>query len=313
MVTYPSTHGVFEAAITEICDLVHDDGGQVYLDGANLNALVGRGQAGPVRGRRVAPQPPQDVLHPPRRRRPRRRSGGGALAPGRLPAEPPARRRSRPDQRSGGHRGRALGLGRHPADLVGVHHPDGRRGPPRGHRGRHPQRQLHRPPPGSALPRPLHRPARHGGPRVHPRHPRHHQRHRRQRRRHRQAAHRLRLPRPDHVVPGGRHADGRGHRIGVQGRDRPLLRRHDRHPSRDHRHRRRPGGPRRQPAAPRPAHRRGPARRLVGPPVHPGAGRLPGARAACRQVLPPVSRIDGAYGDRNVFCSCPPLVGDLED
>ncbi|MEC7584945.1 MAG: aminomethyl-transferring glycine dehydrogenase [Planctomycetota bacterium] len=41
MVTYPSTHGVFEASIREICDLVHEHGGQVYMDGANLNAQVG--------------------------------------------------------------------------------------------------------------------------------------------------------------------------------------------------------------------------------------------------------------------------------
>lgn len=41
MVTYPSTHGVFENAIRHICDLVHSAGGQVYMDGANLNALVG--------------------------------------------------------------------------------------------------------------------------------------------------------------------------------------------------------------------------------------------------------------------------------
>ena len=41
MVTYPSTHGVFEARIRDICDLVHAHGGQVYVDGANLNALVG--------------------------------------------------------------------------------------------------------------------------------------------------------------------------------------------------------------------------------------------------------------------------------
>jgi glycine dehydrogenase len=46
MVTYPSTHGVFETAIGEICDLVHDHGGQVYLDGANLNALVGVARPG---------------------------------------------------------------------------------------------------------------------------------------------------------------------------------------------------------------------------------------------------------------------------
>jgi len=46
MVTYPSTHGVFEARIREICDLVHAHGGQVYLDGANLNALVGIAKPG---------------------------------------------------------------------------------------------------------------------------------------------------------------------------------------------------------------------------------------------------------------------------
>ncbi|XDZ65278.1 aminomethyl-transferring glycine dehydrogenase [Alphaproteobacteria bacterium LSUCC0684] len=41
MVTYPSTHGVFEEAIRDICQIIHDRGGQVYVDGANLNALVG--------------------------------------------------------------------------------------------------------------------------------------------------------------------------------------------------------------------------------------------------------------------------------
>jgi glycine dehydrogenase len=46
MVTYPSTHGVFEEAIGEICAIVHDHGGQVYLDGANLNAMVGLCQPG---------------------------------------------------------------------------------------------------------------------------------------------------------------------------------------------------------------------------------------------------------------------------
>jgi len=46
MVTYPSTHGVFEDTISELCELVHDAGGQVYIDGANLNALVGVAQPG---------------------------------------------------------------------------------------------------------------------------------------------------------------------------------------------------------------------------------------------------------------------------
>jgi glycine dehydrogenase len=46
MVTYPSTHGVFEDAISEICGLIHEAGGQVYVDGANLNALVGLAKPG---------------------------------------------------------------------------------------------------------------------------------------------------------------------------------------------------------------------------------------------------------------------------
>ena len=41
MITYPSTHGVFEEAIREICEIIHAHGGQVYFDGANLNALLG--------------------------------------------------------------------------------------------------------------------------------------------------------------------------------------------------------------------------------------------------------------------------------
>jgi glycine dehydrogenase len=46
MVTYPSTHGVYEEHIREVCDIVHARGGQVYLDGANLNALVGLARPG---------------------------------------------------------------------------------------------------------------------------------------------------------------------------------------------------------------------------------------------------------------------------
>ena len=46
MVTYPSTHGVFEEHIGEVCRLVHDGGGQVYVDGANLNAMVGLARPG---------------------------------------------------------------------------------------------------------------------------------------------------------------------------------------------------------------------------------------------------------------------------
>ena len=48
MVTYPSTHGVFEEAIRDICQIIHDNGGQVYLDGANLNALLGVCKVGEI-------------------------------------------------------------------------------------------------------------------------------------------------------------------------------------------------------------------------------------------------------------------------
>lgn len=48
MITYPSTHGVFEEGIRDICAVIHENGGQVYLDGANLNALVGLSRPGDI-------------------------------------------------------------------------------------------------------------------------------------------------------------------------------------------------------------------------------------------------------------------------
>ena len=91
MVTYPSTHGVYEDTITELCALVHEAGGQVYVDGANLNALVGLAQPGKFGADVSPPQPAQDLLHPARRRRSRRRPGRGARPPRAAPAQPPAR------------------------------------------------------------------------------------------------------------------------------------------------------------------------------------------------------------------------------
>ena len=41
MLTYPSTYGIYESAVRNICDIIHEHGGQVYLDGANMNAMVG--------------------------------------------------------------------------------------------------------------------------------------------------------------------------------------------------------------------------------------------------------------------------------
>ncbi|MDE0590487.1 aminomethyl-transferring glycine dehydrogenase [Halocynthiibacter sp. C4] len=50
MITYPSTHGVFEKTVKEVCEITHDFGGQVYIDGANLNAMVGLSQPGKLGG-----------------------------------------------------------------------------------------------------------------------------------------------------------------------------------------------------------------------------------------------------------------------
>ena len=50
MVTYPSTHGVYEEHIGDMCDVVHQHGGQVYIDGANLNALLGLAKPGQFGG-----------------------------------------------------------------------------------------------------------------------------------------------------------------------------------------------------------------------------------------------------------------------
>jgi len=50
MVTYPSTHGAYEDSITELCEIVHEAGGQVYVDGANLNALLGYARPGEFGG-----------------------------------------------------------------------------------------------------------------------------------------------------------------------------------------------------------------------------------------------------------------------
>ena len=50
MITYPSTHGVFEKTVKEVCQITHKYGGQVYIDGANMNAMVGVVQPGKIGG-----------------------------------------------------------------------------------------------------------------------------------------------------------------------------------------------------------------------------------------------------------------------
>ncbi len=269
MVTYPSTHGAYEDTITELCEIVHAPRRPGLRRRRQPQRAARARQARRVRRRRLAPEPAQDLLHPPRRRRPGRRPGRGARAPRAVPALARACTPRRPSVDGIGPISAAPygSAGILPISWAYVRLMGGRRADPR-HRGRGAGGQLRRRPARRALPGALPRPRRAGRPRVHPRRPRADQGHRRHRRRRRQAAGRLRLPRPDHVVPGGRHPDGRADRVRGPRRDRPVLRRDDRHPRRD-----RPGrgggvdagG---LPAARRPAHRARPGRR-VGPRLRP--------------------------------------------
>ncbi len=98
MVTYPSTHGVFEESIQDICAIVHEHGGQVYMDGANMNAQVGLTSPAADRRRRLPPESAQDVRHPARRRRSRHGADRRGGAPGAVSARPSGgqdRRRAR--------------------------------------------------------------------------------------------------------------------------------------------------------------------------------------------------------------------------
>ena len=76
MLTNPNTLGVFEQEIHKIADMLHAKGALLYMDGANMNALVRQGASRRLRRRRHAPQPAQDVLDAARRRRSRLRPGG---------------------------------------------------------------------------------------------------------------------------------------------------------------------------------------------------------------------------------------------
>ena len=154
MITYPSTHGVYEQDIADICAAVHDAGGQVYIDGANLNALVGLARPGKFGG---------DVSHlnlhktfciPHGGGGPGVGSGGGALASGAVPARPSAGARAA--GRSAGVVG-ALRVGVHPADQLGLHPDDGRARPAGRVVDGDRLGQLHRPPARRVLPGALHR------------------------------------------------------------------------------------------------------------------------------------------------------------
>ena len=151
MVTYPSTHGVFEDRIREICAIVHEHGGQVYMDGANMNAQVGVTSPAAIGA---------DVCHLNLHKTFAIPHGGGGpgmgpIARGVTSRAVPARARGRADRRTSGHSGgvgRPLGQREHPADFVRVHPHAGRGGRHRSDAHRDAQCQLPEGPSRAALP-----------------------------------------------------------------------------------------------------------------------------------------------------------------
>ena len=289
MITYPSTYGVFDTHVKEICQLVRSHGGRVYVDGANMNALVGVAAPGEFGG---------DVSHLNLHKTFCIPHGGGGPGVGPvcvvddlvpfLPAHRTAGLGS--ETNIGAVSAAAAGQCGGAADQLDVHPPDGRRWPEEGHRGRDPQRELRRGAPVRALRHPLQRQhrrrqGRRRRPRVHPRSAPLEGNQRRQRRGRGQAFDRLRLPRADAELPGCRHADGRTDRERKPRRTGPIHRRDGRDPpgDRDGRGGRVAEG--RQPADPCPAHGDGLRRQRMGPCLWSRSGGVPGAELAPRQVL----------------------------
>ena len=232
MVTYPSTHGVFEAGIRDICDIVHANGGQVYVDGANLNALVGLAAPGEFGA---------DVSHLNLHKTFCIPHGGGG--PGVGPVAVGAHlAKFLPGHRALGHQGRrrvggnrsgirgAVWQRQHSSDIVDVHHDDGRRRAQGGNRVGDTRRQLRRTPARAPLSRAVFGSGRAGCARMHPRSAAVERDQRCQRRRRRQATHRLRLSCTHDEFSRRGDADDRADGKRVQGRTGPLHRCHDRDP-----------------------------------------------------------------------------------
>jgi len=290
MITYPSTYGVFEARVKELCALVHEHGGRVYVDGANMNALVGLAAPGEFGG---------DVSHLNLHKTFCIPHGGGGpgvgpvcVAPDLVPFLPAnaAHPEERRKQAIGAVSGRAARQRGRAADQLDVHAHDGRRGPARRDRDRHPQCQLHRGahvgPLRTALQRQRgRREWRRCGARMHPRPAPAEGQLGHRRRGRRQAAHRLRLPCTHTELPGGGHVDGRAHRERAARGARPLLRRDDRHPGRDPQSRTRRMAARGQPAEGRAAHRRRPAEGRLAACLFARGRGVSGGGAAAPEVL----------------------------
>ena len=307
MVTYPSTHGVFESGIRDICDIVHAHGGQVYVDGANLNALVGLAAPGEFGA---------DVSHLNLHKTFCIPHGGGGPGVGpvavgaHLATFLPGHRylpRDEGAKNIGAVAASAVRERRHPADLLDVHRDDGRRRAQGGHRVGDSRGELRRQAPRAALSGALLGSRRARRARMHSRSAPVQGNERYRGRRRRKAADGLRFSCADDELPGCRNADDRAHRERIESRARPLHRCDDRDPRGDPRDRRGPHGPRRQSAQARAAHRGA----LLGDgwPHRYTREQAAYPLASLRQnkYWPPVGRADNVYGDRNLFCACVPI------
>ena len=279
MITYPSTHGVFEEAVREICDITHAHGAQVYLDSANLKPLVGLARPGDIGAdvSRINLHKTFCIPH-------------GGSGPGMgpigvkahlipfLPGHVETDGREFPVSAAPYGSAAILpiswsycllmgGRGLTQATRIAILNANYIAKRLAGayevlYTGTH-GRVAHeciidaRPPMKST------------GISVEG---------------HRQAADRLRLPPADDELAGGRHPDDRADRVQDQGRDRPLLRRHAGDPRQDPGDRGGPDGPGRQPAQERAPHGRGPDRPLEAA-LFPRGRLLPGRRLPGRQVL----------------------------
>ena len=299
MITYPSTHGVFEETVREVCEITHAHGGQVYLDGANMNALVGLARPGDFGS---------DVSHLNLHKTFCIPHGGGG--PGMGPIGVKAHLAPFLPGRPGGA-GRVSAADFGSPSLLAISWAYclmmGGAGLTQATRiailnANYVAARL-----SGAYPILYSRNGRVAHECIVDTRPLKEQR-RRHRRRRGQAADRLRLPRADDVLAGGGHADGRADRERAQGRARPL---------------RAPRcwrSPRRRAAIERgemdpennPLKRSAPhtVEDLVGDwdrPYSREAACYPPGAFRVDKYWAPVNRVDNAWGDRNLVCSCPPM------
>lgn len=246
MITYPSTHGVYEEGIRDICRIVHENGGQVYMDGANLNAQIGIMQPAKVGA---------DVLHMNLHKTFCIPHGGGSIW-----------------------------FCIHPADYLDVYRHDGQTRHGTGNALGIAQRQLRRQTSGRRLSDSLHRQKRSRRARMYRRFASAQSRKRHHRNRHRQTPDGLRLPRADGFFPRCRYADDRADRERKQSRTRPLHRRPETNQTGSAESRARRMAERGQSAGQRSAHciRRN---RRMGASVLPRRSRLPVAVCPRTQIL----------------------------